>query len=896
MHPPLSRSTRRFAALGLGACLLVGIAAATAADRALELRIEPSAIQAPTSSNAAPPTQALPLRLVDLGGVGIPTDTAGWGGDYSHHSKAFGRLILEHAPYVDQREFQQLRRDWTDYVRRMSSYGNNGLVVPLFLELVAFDSLPRIYAGTDYAARHRLIRQRLRELFAVARHAGLDVYLATDLAPLTPPLARHLGRYGELDAADPAFWALYRTAFAEAFLEMPEVRGVVIRTGEAGQLYNRADWPYRSQHVIRSARALRTMLHQLLPVFEAARRTLILRTWSVGVGELGDLHTNPATYHRVLGDIDSPSLIVSTKFQAGDFFRQLSLNPTLLTGRHRRIVEFQARREFEAFSAFPNYVAPLHADALHRIRAANPNVVGSWLWTQNGGPLRAGPMSLYPRHGFWLWIDANVYATSQLVRTPDRSMGDLTRSWVRQEVTNDTAAVEALATLLLRSPTAVERGYYIEPFARHRVTIGGVEVPPLFWIMEWDVVGGWSSVWSAMYRVIGHDYAPAVNQGFAARAEVDSLRALLDRARPALAARPQLRHQMERSLEYEASLLTALAWYRTALLDYYRWLDTGRDSAYWAWRGALPRFREAAAEHQGSFGHDLDFPAFDFSGALRTVHLARRATDTRWIARAATLLLLIVLGAGAAASVHRRSERWETARAVWISAIAPWKLGEMRLTTRQLLASGAVLMFFLMVALGIAFCFTVPWALVAVPLAFGAFVIALKAGLTGLQRDGERDAALGAALGPLVWLALLILAVTSLRGPHHLWYLLWGDTVVRAVVITAAAAVPLWTLIALTLAGRRLTGRSRRAAVGSVVLATSAALLLLSLVAPGIERLLSALDHPLGLAPMTYAIVIGIETYTHLPAIASWYPAALLGLLLVGAALTFGITSRNGGH
>jgi hypothetical protein len=54
---------------------------------------------------------------------------------------------------------------------------------------------------------------------------------------------------------------------------------------------------------------------------------------------------------------------------------------------------------------------------------------------------------------------------------------------------------------------------------------------------------------------------------------------------------------------------------------------------------------------------------------------------------------------------------------------------------------------------------------------------------------------------------------------------------------------------------------------------------------PTVERLLSALDRPFGLMPMTHAVVLGIATYTHLPTIVSWYPALAGGLIVIGALL-----------
>lgn len=127
---------------------------------------------------------------------------------------------------------------------------------------------------------------------------------------------------------------------------------------------------------VRTPAQLQLMLRTLLPVFERHGRTLVFRSWSVGLGPLGDLHHDPETYLNALGSIDSPALIVSTKFVAGDYFGFLPLNPTLLVGDHRRIIEFQARREYEGFGALPNYLGHAHRKSLHQVSEANPNLGG----------------------------------------------------------------------------------------------------------------------------------------------------------------------------------------------------------------------------------------------------------------------------------------------------------------------------------------------------------------------------------------------------------------------------------------------------------------------------------------------------------------------------------------
>src|SRR5262245_8047686 len=56
------------------------------------------------SSGDHTPTSPLTLRMVDSGGVGVPSGD--WGHDYSHDSRTFHDAILEKAPYVNEAAFQ----------------------------------------------------------------------------------------------------------------------------------------------------------------------------------------------------------------------------------------------------------------------------------------------------------------------------------------------------------------------------------------------------------------------------------------------------------------------------------------------------------------------------------------------------------------------------------------------------------------------------------------------------------------------------------------------------------------------------------------------------------------------------------------------------------------------
>lgn len=255
------------------ACLLVALIVALSFESVYRVSIQPRPADPLAASPATGDRSPLRLRLVDSGGVGIPLDA--WGRDYSHDRRVFRRAILDRPPYVDEAEFSRIERDWRSHVERMLEYGNNAIVVPLLLELINFDRVPPgtsmggagVY-GPDSAfrARHLAMRRYFGRLFEWTERRGMQVFLEADMPSVTPPLSDYLRRLAPgagpvgIDASDPAPWAVYRAGLEEVFDALPSVKGVVIRFGEGGNLYNTAGWPYRSEMGVRSAASLQTML------------------------------------------------------------------------------------------------------------------------------------------------------------------------------------------------------------------------------------------------------------------------------------------------------------------------------------------------------------------------------------------------------------------------------------------------------------------------------------------------------------------------------------------------------------------------------------------------------------------------------------------------------------
>ena len=74
----------------------------------------------------------------------------------------------------------------------------------------------------------------------------------------------------------------------------------------------------------------------------------------------------------------------------------------------------------------------LYQEALQRFLTANPRVEGIWTWTQDGGPWRAGPLSLELKAGFWQLYELNTELAVRLARDPDADPAAITADWARR--------------------------------------------------------------------------------------------------------------------------------------------------------------------------------------------------------------------------------------------------------------------------------------------------------------------------------------------------------------------------------------------------------------------------------------------------------------------------------
>ncbi|HEX2130337.1 MAG TPA: hypothetical protein VHH15_02175 [Actinophytocola sp.] len=823
----------------------------------------------------------LGLRLTDLGGVGLPDDPTRFaeGNDYSLNSDVVGDAILPGPPYVDRAAVERIAGQFREHVRHSLALGYNAVVVPGFLEYVTFGELGVYPDGDPHPARARAMVEAFAPVWRYADDLGMRVYLSTDMLALSPPLRAYLERtVGGLRTEDERLWRVYQAGLAELFDRMSYVDGMMVRIGEGGAVYQLPGWDYTSEIAVTTPAAVRAMLRAFLAVADDADKEIIFRTWSVGIGAVGDLHTSRDAYEEVLGGLRDERLIVSTKYSLGDFYSHLPLNDTLLVGEHRRIVEFQSRREFEGFGALPNDLGVLHQLALRRFLAANPHVEGVWTWAQGGGPLLAGPRTLTPRLGFWQLYDLNTYVTGRLAWDPGLDPARATADWVRRTFSHDPDTVAAICAAMALSRDVVTDGLYIGPYADKAVRALGLEPPPMMWIFEWDIITGDSAALDTIYAVSRDRVDEAVAEGAEAVAGARRMRDLIASTNPASWRDPPLRQRFLDTLDYQVNLFETLDAYRTTVLRHRQWLDTGSADARDAWRAAAAAYETARDEHLRRYAGDVDLPAWNFTAADLGLALAHRDEPMAWLARGLLVAVLAALAFGArrrAPLALRALVRFGRAggEPTRVDRVLVWAVPAVAVVASRAVFTSFAAPAHLVLVLGAWLLFALTLRLVARPA--DPFTVAAAVGALALLRT------------------VLLLAVLAVRGPGHYWFAFWAAPVARSVYVAVAFAAFLGVFVVAYLALRRRVGRA--GAAGRVLVAVGVPLAALGgLVAVlGLERAMTLWNDQLALLPWGLSRILGITVYLEIPASLPVVAAAAGGVAIVVGAALFGKVSEK---
>jgi hypothetical protein len=412
---------------------------------------------------------------------------------------------LESGGDFDVARFAGIREDFARFTDTVAALGFNGITL---------DDLAHLSLHGDYGDRltSKICRYRdaYVQLFQMASDRGMKAYVTTDVMfePTTRPcLFRNLRR----DSAP-----FLRDACEALFNDFPAVGGVIFRIGECDARDARGD--FASRLAIRTPEEARDLIRYLIPVFEAAGRQLIFRTWTVGAHPIGDLIWNRQTFDRTFGGMDSRNLVISMKYGETDFFRYLPLNKLFFHSDHRKIVELQARREYEGFGEFPSFIGWDYEQYIRQLGAAR-GVVGAWIWCQTGG------WSGFRRRTFLepggVWNEINAVVTLRLVRDR-RTVEEAVHEWAEKRL--GPGRTDRLLTLLRLSDETIKEALYIDEFARRKIFFRRLRVPPLLQVF-WDHIVISHSM-RKLLRCYVQDPAEKLTQSWAALEKILLMRSL----------------------------------------------------------------------------------------------------------------------------------------------------------------------------------------------------------------------------------------------------------------------------------------------------------------------------------------------------------------------------------
>lgn len=389
------------------------------------------------------------------------------------------------------RQWAAIRRDMETFAREVTRLGYDTVTLDDVAHLADHE-----WYEPDVRARIGVFREEFRMLFSLLRENGLRIFITSDYLTTTAAIDQRLGN----DRKAARTW--YRDILNTFLEDFPEVEGIVLRIGESDG-HDVVD-PLRSRLELRTAKQVRELLGEILPVFEKRFCRLVFRTWTVGAYLIGDLIWHRGRLAQALAGIDSPALVVSMKHGESDFFRYLPLNKQFFRIKLPKIIEFQARREYEGAGEYPSFVGWECEACMHKLREAE-NVIGFSVWCQTGGWHSFRRLAFLQPEAVWIQINA---ATIIKIARFGQS--------VEQAVTSIFGEVRASDALefLRHSNTIVRQVLYVEEFAQQKLFFRRVRIPPLLHVF-WDCIFINNAARNVLTHLV-HDHEEAIRSGEAA--------------------------------------------------------------------------------------------------------------------------------------------------------------------------------------------------------------------------------------------------------------------------------------------------------------------------------------------------------------------------------------------
>ncbi len=353
------------------------------------------------------------------------------------------------------------------------------------------------------------LQRDYRKLFKICSKYSLGIYLTMDILSLTPQLKRRIA--GRRSLAN----IFLRRQIETILSTFPEIKGIILRIGECDG--KDVKGIFKSELLLRTPKQVNRMLHDLLPIFEKHQAHLILRSWTVGAHKIGDFIWHRGTTAKVLRKIDSPWFILSMKYGETDFFRYLPLNKLFFRFKVKKIIELQARREYEGCGEYPSFVGYDYSKYQQQLLSA-PNMVGISVWCQTGGWIPFRRLSYLEQDA--IWNEINSFVTLKIFKE-NMSVSQAVNAMAREKNYQNP---EAFLALLCLSDQVVKELLYTPELAKRKLFFRRIRIPSQLSVF-WNNIFINHSVRKMMQTFVV-DGKECVDAGYRALSKIDQMKAL----------------------------------------------------------------------------------------------------------------------------------------------------------------------------------------------------------------------------------------------------------------------------------------------------------------------------------------------------------------------------------
>lgn len=215
---------------------------------------------------------------------------------------------------------------------------------------ISIDDLPHMVNLEIYEEKTKNIISKFSEIYKeitnIAQKHNIKMFINFDIMFFNKEILKHTKSKNKENIT------ILQEALSKLFKNY-EVSGIIVRMGEADGVDT--DWIFKSKIVTKNIKSTKAYINWILKICEKFDKTMIVRTWSIWWSKVWDIMWNQKTYNKVFWSIESKNIVISMKYWVWDFFRNMKVNKLFFTWNHKKIVELQAKREYDFFWELPYY-------------------------------------------------------------------------------------------------------------------------------------------------------------------------------------------------------------------------------------------------------------------------------------------------------------------------------------------------------------------------------------------------------------------------------------------------------------------------------------------------------------------------------------------------------------